>query len=87
LHGLHNICTIHTKHELDYVTSFDTLNLKESILTGSPRITARSASIFILPQYVKELSLPASGPKKARRLPGRRSPHPAHPPTGGHRTS
>jgi hypothetical protein len=74
LHGLHNTCTRHTKHELDYVTSFDTLNLKESLLTGSPRITARSASIFILPQYVKELFLPAIGQKKARRLPGRRSP-------------
>jgi len=64
LHGLHNICTIHTKHELDYVTSFDTLNLKESLLTGSPRITARTASIFILPQYVKELSLPPVAGRK-----------------------
>ena len=64
LHGLHNICTTHTTHELDYVTSFDTLNLKESLLTGSPRITARSASIFILPQYVKELSLPACTKRK-----------------------
>ena len=33
------------KHELDFVTSFDTLNLKESLLTGYPRITAREASI------------------------------------------
>jgi hypothetical protein len=58
LHGLHNHCANHTSHELDFVTSFDTLNLKESLLTGSPRITARTASIFILPQYVKELSSP-----------------------------
>ena len=65
LHGLHNICTIHTKHELDYVTSFDTLNLKESLLTGSPRITARSASIFILPQYVKEHSLPGTARRES----------------------
>ena len=64
LHGLHNTCTIHTKHELDYVTSFDTLNLKESLLTGSPRITARTASIFILPQYVKELSPTAIAARK-----------------------